>query len=232
MIQSNIIITKTYVEQQAVQKLVTRQFFITNSFDFKNLANEEVGFNSNVIVPEFKSKDEFRKAWGQLYGKHVTPTLCFLGDLENYSVPLQEGLLKLLEEPPENLYIVMFAHRAMDLLPTIVSRSNVVYLPDNIILKNLDKELLESTAKVLPDIRGFVTELLNGNEQDILKIDFKKVERENINMWLWQMEYYLSRLSEKSADKRIGVLLSKVLKAAEMNHSNVQKKFVIQWLNL
>lgn len=52
--------------------------------------------------------------------------LVFIGPAEKITLPAQQALLKILEEPPERTELCLFARAQSDVLPTIVSRCMVV----------------------------------------------------------------------------------------------------------
>ncbi len=54
--------------------------------------------------------------------------VCLLSEADRLSIPAQNALLKLLEEPPPQTVVILTAGRVADLLPTTVSRCEVVRL--------------------------------------------------------------------------------------------------------
>jgi len=69
-----------------------------------------------------------------------------INEAEKLTLPAQNALLKTLEEPPENSLIILTIHQKDFLLPTVVSRCQIIRLKEEI---NLEKNSLE-----LPEIRG------------------------------------------------------------------------------
>ena len=156
------------------------------------------------------------------------PTLLFLGDLSELSNGVQEASLKLLEEPPQNLIIIIFAQNLSRIKPTIISRCRIQTIPIPIVFQNLNSKVAEKVKK-LPEPSLVVKNLL-GN----IKIEVEKVsdyEREEIDMWLWQIETNLGMIYKEKPEPKIAQSITKVLRARQLNNQNLQKKFSIGWLN-
>jgi len=255
MTQSNIIITQTYINYNVIRMLLGLLFNDSNDIvksiedlekiettkELYNILNEDLDLkqiegkyesllsSQKIIEHDYTDKKQFTKQILDLYSVYSKPTLLFLGSLDNYSIQLQEGMLKLLEEPPNNLIIVLFSKTQNIILPTIKSRSNIYQISKKLVMKNLDQELLEKTKKNLPEPLKFVKQLI----KDKTKVEFpdlKKVEREEIDFWLWQLLNYLESFYKQNRDQRIAKLLNKVLESQKLNSKNLQKKFVLNWL--
>jgi DNA polymerase III delta prime subunit len=182
-----------------------------------------------ILQPRLDSKNDIRGIISEFQTVYPEPTLLFLGSLDSYSTALQEGLLKLLEEPPHNLNIVMFARAASTLLPTIQSRSRLLFLKSDVIMHLLDATKSEKVAKKLPKAGEFTKELLtNSIDQSYFQsTDIAKLEREEIDLWLWQVAINLNHVYQKSSKKSVAMRIESVLKAQNLNQNNVQKKFVL-----
>jgi hypothetical protein len=141
---------------------------------------------------------------------------------------MQEGMLRILEEPPENLYIVLTAENKSQILPTITSRSHLIRLSEKLILELLDTSLLENVRKKLPEMKKFYPGYINDKFQ--LSPDHKKLERQEIDLWLWQLEFTLRKVFAQKKDLRIAKKIEKVLYAKTLNNQNLQKKFVLEGL--
>ena len=77
----------------------------------------------------------------------------------------QNKLLKTIEEPPKNVYIIMGAEKSSAILPTIRSRAKVVFVPDF-----TADELLDLTADVFPDAhKARVAALLSGGKIGVME---------------------------------------------------------------
>jgi DNA polymerase III delta prime subunit len=237
MIQSYIYLTQTSLDLESLSKLVAFNFFTNKTFEINsqslNCENpmwENKLSSSQILTENFDSKNDLKSSITGYYQKYNKPTLLFLGDLSSYSQLLQEGMLKLLEEPPHNLFIICFAKSKSELLQTVLSRCKIISLEQNVVAKFLDQKLLEKTKKSFPEIDQTVKKILK-NEVVGQEIDFTKAERAEIQFWLWQIEYYLKQVYLQQPNQKIASSLEKVIKAQNLNNQNLQKKFVVGWLN-
>jgi hypothetical protein len=244
MFQTNLYLTQTYLELDALQKKLAFNFFKKNKLCFKgNILNEELEQNWNLHLSqnqiiewngqsaETESKKEAFKKFinSEVYIKYSQPSLLFLGDLTAYSDVLQEAMLKLLEEPPTNLHIVLFAQNLSQIKSTIISRCSVKILDNNIVFKNLDIKLIEKVKK-LPEPKFTVGNLINNKKVEIEKIsDF---ERDELDFWMWQVQTNLTMAYANQPETQIATAITRVLLARQLNSQNLQKKFVIGQLNV
>lgn len=72
-----------------------------------------------------KIKD-VRELQSQLTTYSQKPRLIFIEEAQNLTLPAQQALLKLLEEPPANTWLILTAPSPSLLLPTILSRLQLV----------------------------------------------------------------------------------------------------------
>jgi hypothetical protein len=244
---SKLFITETYLHLKKLNSIIFSYLENTNhntdnheldiSIIAQNTDLEEV-FNKNlnlgrIIEYEFSDKDDFRTISLELYQKFETKTYIFLGDINNYSIPLQEGMLKLIEEPPENLQIVVYCQNTNKILPTIKSRCQIEILPPSLILSTLNEELSQKVKEKLPIVSEFCKEFLKNNIDFTFfnQIDLKNVEREEIDFWLWQALFYIKQIYlNNKANRLISVKIEKILQAKALNFANLQKKFVLESL--
>lgn len=234
-IPAKLFITQTFLDTDIFNFFICDVFLagkFTNQkgLDWKYNA-ENAGKNfitlqnqSRVIIPIFETKEDFWKLSAVFYQHFPQPTLLLLGDLDSYSIPLQESLLKLIEEPPYNLEIVIRAQSSSKILPTILSRCNVIPLPKEIIFQMLDCDLVEKVKKKLPPISVFAKEYLSVNSSQLILPPLKDVERTELKMWLWQVYTYLEHFYKQKTSSLIADKMIKVLIAIDLNDQNVQKK--------
>jgi hypothetical protein len=238
MIQSNIILTQTFVDESRLSQIVADRFFnhhdlLPKSFQIGTESLEKnwehyLGQN-RILQADFKDKDDFKDSVMSLYQNYENPTLLFLGNLTQYSLPLQEGMLRILEEPPANLYIVLYAHAKNEILETISSRCTFSQIPRPNVINILDPDLMEKVKKKLPAVSEF-TKILITKPQDVEIPDLSKVEREEIDLWLWQLSCYLDQYYIQQPNIKIAELNLRVLTAMGLNADNLQKKFALNWL--
>jgi replication-associated recombination protein RarA len=241
---TNLFLTQTCLDLGKIQRQLAFSFFSKKTFEFdltldSNMLeqswenhisqNQIISFDGSVGDTDNK-KENFRRFISQeVYIKYNNPTILFLGDLTRYSESLQEGMLKLLEEPPVNLYIVLFAQNLSQIKPTIISRCRIILLENKIIFANLDPKLLEKVKK-LPEPKVAVAALINNKKVEIEKVaDF---ERDELDFWMWQIQTNLSMLYSQQPQTQIAEAISRTLKARQLNFQNLQKKFAVGQLSL
>lgn len=240
MIQTHLFLTQTSLELTNIQKNLAQNYFDTGKLEINSNPIDEtiwdkyrnsgqiILFEAGDLATENK-KDNFKKfLQNDVWVSYAKPTMLFLGDLSQYSDSLQEGMLKLLEEPPANLMIIIFAQNLSRIKPTIISRSRISTVSSPIVFQNLNVKIVEKVKK-LPEPSLVVKNLL-GN----IKVEVEKVsdyEREEIDMWLWKVETNLGMLYREKAETKIAESITKVLRARQLNDQNLQKKFSIGWLN-
>ena len=241
--QTYLVITQTFVDQQNLIERLTASFLASKNFrnSWKKDLQAELGTSINlknlidtqqVIIPNLESKEDFRTQINTFYRTWPSPTLLFLGDISTYSQELQEGMLKLLEEPPSNLNIFIFAQNTQNILLTILSRSTKLILPKDYVLANLDQSMCQNLKdKILP-ASEFTKQLISGKS---IETDEKLLEREEIDFYLWQVATNLDYIFTKDKDSQqatIANFIQKVAAARLLNAQNLQKKFVIKSLFL
>jgi DNA polymerase III, delta subunit len=244
MFQTNLFLTQTYLNLEVLQKQLAYKFFVENRLEFEseistaNLEtnwqthlsqNQIIIFDSNVGETDNKKENFRRFVTTEVYIKYNHPTILFLGDLTTYSESLQEGMLKLLEEPPENLYIVIFAQNLSQIKPTIISRCSIKLLDNPTVFSNLDPKLVEKVKK-LPEPKVAVAALINNKRVEIEKVS--DYERDELDFWMWQIQTNLSMIYAQQPQDQIAQAITRTLKARQLNSQNLQKKFAIGQLYL
>lgn len=186
-----------------------------------------------LLVPELTKKEDFREFFAEIYTKHTQPVVIILGDLSQIDDSAQEGMLKVLEEPPEHVTLVLFAHHTALIKPTIRSRSVLHTFPLGLIVHLLDAQLVEETKTLLPDYRETLQRILKLQPIE-LKTDIKKIERNHISFWLWQLTYYIEQLGMQQSlhIQHLRNRLQAVLTAMYLNEANVQKKLLFEQVSL
>lgn len=244
MIQSHIFLTQTFVEKDIIMQLVAQNFFEKNNeskldqnLDISKLKTGEFIWNEyqnrkQILRVDFKDKEEFTESIMEFYQFYPKPTLLFLGDLDTYSLPLQEGMLRILEEPPHNLFIILFAKTKSDILPTIYSRSHLHFLSQEIVIACLNQTLLSNVKKKLPSVPDFAKDILKNPLEDLILPDLSKAERDEISFWLWQVGFYLQQVYLQTPTLRVARMIEALLQAQKLNKENLQKKFAVGWLKV
>jgi len=247
MMQSYLFLTQTVVNQNMLHALVCANYFQPETFPFGLFQPTTVHFDplqtekaqqllhhlesqKQILIPDLSAKKDFREYSVNLYQNFPQPTLLFLGNISDYSISVQEGMLKLLEEPPHNVIIILYAQNRTDILPTIASRVTIHVLSEEIIRAVLDTTFIEKIKKTFPPIAQTAAELVQSPETIVLDDIFKnlaKTERSELDFWLWQLSYYLIQMYKKQPHDHIAAVLTKVNSARQLNQGNVQKKFAV-----
>jgi DNA polymerase III, delta subunit len=244
MFQTNLYLTQTYLNLNVLEKRLAFSFFGKQKLEFdERIGNEELEQNWNLHLSqnqiitwngqsaETESKKEAFKKFinSEVYIKYNQPSLLFLGDLTAYSDVLQEAMLKLLEEPPTNLHIILFAQNLSQIKPTIISRCSIKLIDNQHVFANLDSRLLEKVKK-LPEPKVVVANLINNKKVEIEKItDF---ERDELDFWMWQIQTNLTMAYSVQPKNQIADAINRVLLARQLNSQNLQKKFAVGQINL
>lgn len=101
---------------------------------------KEISGNSRIIHFKLEKIADTRELIRQTNMSLSKPTAYLLEDFDNASVEAQNSFLKRLEEPAINLVFVLTAKNEAQVLPTIVSRCEVVRLKGK---KNVNDEVRE-----------------------------------------------------------------------------------------
>ena len=97
---------------------------------------KQVGSPLLVITPKKKLQggakiiEDIRALYSQTRSKFTSPQVIII-DFANrpMTIQAQNAFLKLLEEPQQNVHFIMATHHPEQLLPTVVSRSQTLWLP-------------------------------------------------------------------------------------------------------
>ena len=110
--------------------------------------------------------------------------LYYLPNFHISSLPAQNAFLKMLEEPPLNVQIILTTDRAEKLLPTIVSRCKII---------NLAHKVLKEDGEVESLLLNFILDKEKGifNQKP-----FNKIDKENVDKLIEQIIlFFRKRLS-------------------------------------
>jgi len=238
MNQSAIFLTQTYLDLPnlipSLAVSILENLDKNNKFNIpKNLEKIDIESkiwqiylsSERVILPNWMAKEDFREDLAGLYKHYSVPTLLFLGDLGNISLPAQEGLLKLIEETPQNLHPILFSPDIFTILPTIKSRCQIYILSLETCFSFLDSSLMEVCKKKYPEVGEFTRNYLNNKVGDLSVL--AKGERNEISFWLWQVLQNLESIYSQKPSQNLALKISKVLQAQKLNSENLQKKFAL-----
>jgi hypothetical protein len=241
-----IFLTSTKLELKNTQNLIYLSFSekrnYSEIFDLQNSSGKSMeninlqkiwqkGLASKQLtIANLEAKNDWNQEMSSFYTNYSKPSLVFLADLADISLIFQEGMLRFLEEPPENLQIILFAQNKSQILATIQSRCQFFSLPKSFIYQNLSSDFLEKIKKKFPLPKLVCQNLLSQKPLQIDKIS--DLERDEIDFWLWQLESYLIEFFKQNPNPKIAKIIEKVLLAKKFNFQNLQKKFVLDSLSL
>lgn len=133
---------------------------------------------------------------------------------ETLTLEAQNALLKLLEEPPEDTIIVLVTIDAELLLPTIVSRCEIIHD------KQTDSKFEIRNSK----------QILNSNDQNIWKLaEELGKDRQKAIEWCLDLERYCHEKIQKRGDlSNMASLAKKARKARDLLSKNINVRLVIE----
>ena len=161
--------------------------------------------------------DQIRKTSNFLSQKpfsHQSKIIIIL-EAQNLNIESQNALLKILEEPGENNYIILATNNIQNILPTIISRCHALKISEESNIKT--KKEIEVTGNLIKDLE--LSEKLGKNKEDILPL------LEN------QLYFYQQELI-KNPSKKNTYLIEKIIKAIQMVHANVDPKNALDYVFL
>jgi hypothetical protein len=182
-----------------------------------------------IMVLPTQSKQDLSQNLLPFFVKYDEPTYLILGSLSDVSIAMQEGLLRFVEEPPQNLNLILTARSKSEILTTLISRCEIKILPTKVAVSYLNKEKNEELLKDLPKPRDFIQSLLQNKRPT--NPEFKNVSRDAWETWLWQLEYLCTEIIFKNPnDSRLNSIFENIIKAKSLNQANVLNRFV--WAQL
>lgn len=138
-------------------------------------------------------------------------------ETQNLNNESQNALLKNLEEPGENNYIILTTNKTKSILPTIISRCQTIKLTGAIHKSSSTKKLIEITGNLNKDLA--LSEKLGKNKEEILPM----LENE---LYLYQQE--LVQKPNLVTQK----IIEKIIKAIQMINANVDPKSALDYIFL
>ena len=154
-------------------------------------------------------------------------------DAQTLTIEAQNALLKTLEEPPNNTIIILLTTNTGVLLPTIVSRCQVIQLLTTNNIQLTDKEL-EVSSKQLAVITGEIGERLQ-LAQEATK------DRESATFWLGKMilaarqnliDEVFNTQESRLISQHLNILLSLQNTYALLSTTNVNPRLTLENLFL
>jgi DNA polymerase III delta prime subunit len=215
-----------------------RSFLIIGGTKEERLAKAE------SLKPEVKREDKIflksemslgindvRRLQHRLYLKPYSSAfnVAIIPEAEKLTFPAQNAMLKLLEEPPENTIIILCSFASEALLPTVVSRCQMIKLPSKSRVK-IDKSLVFQSKKLIRNIlRTRMGERIK-MAGEIAKSRQQAIEFCQTQLIVWR-EIMLKEVN-KDKKKEFGRIIREIDKALKMLEANTNPKLVIEDLLL
>lgn len=208
------------IERKKLLKKFAVNLWQTIIIEEKNASIESVREAQRMI---------YYRAYNNQYQAVIVPFL------EKLSLPAQQALLKTLEEPPKNTIIILEAQNYEQVLPTILSRSQVIFVGDD-----LKIDLQEEVR-----IKAFWRKIFKNNSlgerlKTALTIASQIEDREELANWLnKQIIFFRNLLLKKinqesgrdnSEPRKISRILKILMMTKKYNSSNVNMKLLLDHL--
>jgi DNA polymerase III delta prime subunit len=134
---------------------------------------------------------------------------------DNLNIESQNALLKTLEEPGNNNYLILSTAKPSKLLPTITSRCQ------SIKLKNNHQSTKDTPLQITHQIK-----------KDLFKSDTLSKDKKQILSYLENQLKIYQKLLLKNPNKSNSLLIQRIIKAIQMINSNVDPKSALDFVFL
>lgn len=208
-------ITKLFISQNLdlrIQKIV--QFLDQNNLklDHPDLIyfedNQKLGVEQAKKIKEFLSIKPF-----SVKGKAVAVV-----SAQNLTVDAQNALLKTLEEPPGQSIILLGTDNENSLLPTIISRCEIVILE-----QNNQKVMLERSDSISEEIEKLINSSIDQRFEFIEKLEQKQEFLDAL------LSYFRQKML---IDPKYLGITQKILQALEWSSANGNQRAILEYLML
>lgn len=163
-----------------------RQFFLSNPYVTENNWYDFIGLeNKQGFISATESRNIIRKLNLKAFEAEYKIMIIWLP--ERMNVAAANILLKIIEEPPEKTLFFLVANSTDNILPTIISRQQIIHLKkvDDVSLSealiskhNIPGSEIPSLLKIANGNYGKLLELINNNDDDNSLLErFKKLTR-------------------------------------------------------
>lgn len=155
-------------------------------------------------------------------------TTYVLVGLDSASLPAQNALLKILEEPPAFTHILLTAEHTEQILDTILSRCHIEYIKiENNISKTKESEQKSDSA--LTDRAAEYSRITTASLRELVELTDQFKEREEAIAWVVQISKYLHKMIQKSPnDSTLRRHLQLCIKTIQYLNQNCNTKIAIE----
>ena len=206
---STLIIAKT--KDSVDKKICQLCSFLDHQFNQNNpdilLINQDSGWGIDQIrkINNFLSQKPF---------SHQSKIVIIL-ETQNLNTESQNALLKNLEEPGKNNYLVLSTNKIKSILPTILSRCQIIKISEKSKFENKTQIII--TGNLSTDLA--LSEKLGKDKEGILPL----LEKE--------LCFYQQSLI-KNPDQKNRILIEKIIRAVQMINANVDPKNALDFVFL
>lgn len=142
--------------------------------------------------------------------------IIIINDAHNLNIESQNALLKTLEEPGDNNYLIITTSKPSKILPTIISRCHLIKLANN--SKNiLQTKPIEITSDIKKNLSN--SEIISKNKDQVLPF----LED--------QLQIY-KKIILQNPNKHDSQTIQKIIKAISMINANVDPKSALDFIFL
>jgi hypothetical protein len=141
----------------------------------------------------------------------------------NLTMDAQNSLLKTLEEPPNQAQIILATSNEDKLLPTILSRCELIYLDNVVTEKSLEETNPQSASE---DINNLIALPMEERFTYVEKLKDKEVLLNSL------LKHFRAKLLQEPTSKTVREYLNELLKAEEYFKSNVNQRAILEYLML
>jgi DNA polymerase III delta prime subunit len=185
--------------------------YINNQINPNNpdifIINEETGWTINLVrqSKHFLSQKPFN---------HQNK-IVIIYQAEKLNIESQNALLKTLEEPGNDSYVIISTSKPSKLLPTVISRCQIIKLKNN--LQSNNEKPLDITHQIKKDL--LLSESLTKDKNQVLP-------------YLENQLKIQQKLLIKNPNQQTSELIQKIIKATQMIEANVDPRSALDFVFL
>ncbi len=200
-------------QQKKIKQIVKSEnidFNLNNPDLLKIQPDKSIGIDQIRKIKSFLSK----KSWQSTNKKIV---IVYQG--ETMTPPAQNAFLKTLEEPPPNSIIIVTSSTKNALLPTIISRCQIIQLRHAKRIKK--KEIKKYWSKWQKLVEVNIDEKLNRSA---------KINSAELEKYIQVLHHKM--VENQTTKNQIGEWLENLITCRQMINNNVNQKHAVDWLVL
>jgi DNA polymerase III gamma/tau subunit len=200
--------------QNLYLKLKPKEARLTNDPDLISVSGE-----NSIGIDQVRRLEESLS----LKSHSFPPKIAFIAQAEKLTLEAQNALLKMLEEPVGNSILVLTAPRQENLLTTVISRCQLINLPEKAAIKLSPKEIQELSQELEKILKASPGKRIQFNDQLMTR-------DEAISYCQTQLVLWREILMKKVKQKKLSRDILNRLSTREITHSLHQIKKTLQYL--